>query len=248
MLEHVPDPASIVAACAQLAKPGGDCSCSRRSTATRSRTRSRSSAPSTCCDLLPRGTHDWAQLHAAGRARRAMRAARGLDLDADDRHDLQPADPASTASSPTRRVNYLAAFRRAVRMDDAAPRGSMSTRSCSTSTARSPIRRAISRWRSTACARIAACRRCRSRRCAATRRPARAACCMRGMGVTPERRRLSRRCATRSSRTTSAALRDTTRLFDGVDALLDDARGARTRVGHRDQQGARASRSRSSPR
>jgi 2-polyprenyl-6-hydroxyphenyl methylase/3-demethylubiquinone-9 3-methyltransferase len=47
MLEHVPDPGSIVAACGRLVKPAGGRS-SRRSTATPRRSSSRSSAPSMC--------------------------------------------------------------------------------------------------------------------------------------------------------------------------------------------------------
>jgi 2-polyprenyl-6-hydroxyphenyl methylase/3-demethylubiquinone-9 3-methyltransferase len=47
LLEHVPEPASTVAACSALARDV-DSSCSRRSIATRSRTCRRFSAPNTC--------------------------------------------------------------------------------------------------------------------------------------------------------------------------------------------------------
>jgi len=58
MLEHVPDPASSVAACARLVKPGGRCS-SRRSTAMPRPTCWRSSARnicSICCRAAPTTT------------------------------------------------------------------------------------------------------------------------------------------------------------------------------------------------
>jgi OOP family OmpA-OmpF porin len=60
MLEHVPDPASVVRACAATgANRAAGCS-SRRSTATRSRSCSPSSVPSTCCSCCP-GTHEYAR-------------------------------------------------------------------------------------------------------------------------------------------------------------------------------------------
>ena len=61
MLEHVPDPASIVRACARARQSRAAGSSSRRSTAIRRRSRSRSSAPSMCCKLLPKGTHEYAK-------------------------------------------------------------------------------------------------------------------------------------------------------------------------------------------
>ena len=60
MLEHVPDPASIVAACARLVKPGGwvfFSTINRNAEVLPVRGRS---APSTSLKLLPKGTHDYA--------------------------------------------------------------------------------------------------------------------------------------------------------------------------------------------
>ena len=53
MLEHVPDPASVVRACAALVEPGGSLFFST-STAIQDRSCSRSSAPSMCSDCCPR--------------------------------------------------------------------------------------------------------------------------------------------------------------------------------------------------
>ena len=61
LLEHVPDPASIVAACATLAKPGGTVVVLDDQPQSEVVRCSRSSAPNTCCRLLPRGTHDYAK-------------------------------------------------------------------------------------------------------------------------------------------------------------------------------------------
>jgi len=109
MLEHVPQPASIVAACAALAKPGGTLVFSTLNRNPKSYLFAIVGAEY-MLRLLPRGTHDWARFikpaELAGWARRV-----GLDL----------ADLTGMTYNPfTRRyrleadtsVNFLAAFRR----------------------------------------------------------------------------------------------------------------------------------------
>jgi len=54
MLEHVPEPASVVRACARLSRAGGGCS-SRRSTAIPRLSPWRSWGPNTCCVSCRRG-------------------------------------------------------------------------------------------------------------------------------------------------------------------------------------------------
>ncbi|MFN3594144.1 MAG: bifunctional 2-polyprenyl-6-hydroxyphenol methylase/3-demethylubiquinol 3-O-methyltransferase UbiG [Thiobacillaceae bacterium] len=77
MLEHVPDPASTVAACARLAKPGGWVFLSTINRNPKSYLFAIVGAEYVL-DLLPRGTHDWARFikpsELAAHARRA-----GLD-------------------------------------------------------------------------------------------------------------------------------------------------------------------------
>ena len=60
LIEHVPDGAALVAACARLARPG-ERSCSRPSTAPRSPTRSQSSLPSMCSACCPGAPNDYAR-------------------------------------------------------------------------------------------------------------------------------------------------------------------------------------------
>jgi 2-polyprenyl-6-hydroxyphenyl methylase/3-demethylubiquinone-9 3-methyltransferase len=61
MLEHVPDPASVVRACAALVKPGGWVFFS-----TFNRNPNHFClplwAPNTCLNMLPRGTHEYAKM------------------------------------------------------------------------------------------------------------------------------------------------------------------------------------------
>ena len=68
MLEHVPDPASMVAACATLAKPGGIVVFSTINRNPKSYALAILGAEYVL-RLLPRGTHDWTALHASVRAR-----------------------------------------------------------------------------------------------------------------------------------------------------------------------------------
>jgi len=109
MLEHVPDPASTISACAALAKPGGHVVVSTINRNPKSYLFAIVGAEY-LLRLLPRGTHDWARfLKPAEVARHARHA--GLDL----------AEVAGMTYNPLMRtyrierdtsVNYLAAFRR----------------------------------------------------------------------------------------------------------------------------------------
>ena len=111
LLEHVPDPASIVAACAELARPGGvvivstinrnvkayalavDRGRVRAGTAAQGHARVRE---------IPARPREVADLRARRRAR--PRGHHG--------HGLQPVHQRPSASSPDLGVNYIMAFRR----------------------------------------------------------------------------------------------------------------------------------------
>jgi len=109
MLEHVPQPASIVAACAALAKPGGALVFSTLNRNPKSYAYAIVGAEYVL-GLLPRGTHDWARF-----IKPAEMAAWGR------RVELDLVEMTGMTYNPfTRRyrlepdtsVNYLAAFRR----------------------------------------------------------------------------------------------------------------------------------------
>jgi 2-polyprenyl-6-hydroxyphenyl methylase/3-demethylubiquinone-9 3-methyltransferase len=175
MLEHVPDPASIVTACAALAKPGGTLVFSTLNRNPKSYLFAILGAEY-MLRLLPRGTHDWSRfLRPSELAAFARRA--GLDLE----------QMIGMTYNPLTRVYRLEAdtytsgpkARRAARVREygwrpttdarttptarggrgwSVPRGGpseltwrrgrcRSPRSSSISMGRSPIRRAISRWR-----------------------------------------------------------------------------------------------------
>ena len=110
MLEHVPQPASVVAACAALAKPGGTLVFSTLNRNPKSYAFAIIGAEY-LLRLLPQGTHDWARFirpaELAAWARRADLEASGLIgmtyNPLTKRYRLEP----DTS------VNYLAAFRRA---------------------------------------------------------------------------------------------------------------------------------------
>ena len=148
---------------------------------------SRSSAPNTCCDLLPRGTHDWARFMRPVRARRDSRAARGLDLARLTGMTYNPLTQDVSARAPTRRSTT---WRRSAAADarcDLTPRPlPVAAVLFDLDGTLADTRRRPRRARSTACARdrglppvpIA-------RRCARTRRPARAGCSARAWGSRP---------------------------------------------------------------
>lgn len=109
MLEHVPDPASTIAACAALAKPGGHVVVSTINRNPKSYLFAIVGAEY-LLRLLPRGTHDWGRfLKPAEVARHARRA--GLDLDEVAGMTYNPLSRTYRIESDTS-VNYLAAFRR----------------------------------------------------------------------------------------------------------------------------------------
>ena len=205
-----PIPASIVAACAALAKPGRhrrvlDDQPQPEVVSVRGHRRRVRAAD--CCRAARTTTRSSCSRPSSRRiARRA-----GLDAARDDRHDLQPADEGVPPRAghggqlhgglpPRCRCLTHAARRRAA----GARARCRSTRSCSTSTARSPTRRRDLGARAESRA-----RRPRPRAAAARARCARYAShgarglLGAGMGVTPGARRVTRRCATRFSRTTT---------------------------------------------
>jgi 2-polyprenyl-6-hydroxyphenyl methylase/3-demethylubiquinone-9 3-methyltransferase len=109
MLEHVPDPASVLHACANLLKPGG-----RLVVSTLNRTPLAFAAAIVGAEyiakLLPRGTHDYASFIRPAELGAWLRAA-GLELE----------DVSGLAYDPVRRsarvgggtaVNYLACARK----------------------------------------------------------------------------------------------------------------------------------------
>ncbi len=109
MLEHVPDPAAVVAACAQLAKGGGDVFFSTINRNPKSYLFAVIGAEYVL-RLLPKGTHDYRKLIKPSELARAARAA-GLEL-----QDLTGLTyrPLSRTYALTRDVgvNYLAHFRK----------------------------------------------------------------------------------------------------------------------------------------
>jgi 2-polyprenyl-6-hydroxyphenyl methylase/3-demethylubiquinone-9 3-methyltransferase len=109
MLEHVPQPASIVAACAALAKPGATLVFSTLNRNPKSYAFAIVGAEY-ILRLLPRGTHDWARFirpaELAGWARRAE-----LDLVELVGMTYNPLTKRYRLEADTS-VNYLAAFRR----------------------------------------------------------------------------------------------------------------------------------------
>lgn len=78
LLEHVPDPASLVTACAQLAKPGGQVFFSTLNRNPKSYLFAVLGAEY-LLKMLPKGTHDFAKFIRPAELARWLRAA-GLDL------------------------------------------------------------------------------------------------------------------------------------------------------------------------
>lgn len=109
MLEHVPDPASVVAACAQLAKPGGHVFFSTLNRNPKSYLFAIVGAEY-LLNLLPRGTHDWARFIRPAELARMARSA-GLEAGAIKGMAYNPLTRTYTLGDDTD-VNYLFATRR----------------------------------------------------------------------------------------------------------------------------------------
>jgi len=109
MLEHVPDPAAVVAALGRLAKPGGHIICSTINRNIRAFALAILGAEY-LLGLLPKGTHQYARLI---RPSELSRWARAAGLDVVDLAGLEY-DPLSRKAhvSANVSVNYLAHFRR----------------------------------------------------------------------------------------------------------------------------------------
>ncbi len=114
MLEHVPDPASIVTACAALAKPGGTLVFSTLNRNPKSYLFAILGAEY-MLRLLPRGTHDWSRfLRPSELAAFARRA--GLDLEQMIGMTYNPLTRVYRLEADTS-VNYLAAYRKPAHAD-----------------------------------------------------------------------------------------------------------------------------------
>ena len=111
MLEHVPVPASAVAACARLAKPGGTVVFSTLNRNARSYLYAIIGAEYVL-RLLPRGTHDWTRFIKPSELSHDARRA-GLELAALTGMQYHPVTRTYTLG-PDTGVNYIAAYRRPV--------------------------------------------------------------------------------------------------------------------------------------
>jgi len=111
MLEHVPDPASTVAACAALVRPGGRVVVSTINRNPKSWLYAIVGAEYVL-RLLPRGTHDWSRFLKPSEVARHARNA-GLDLVAVTGMTYQPLTGRYRLEEDSS-VNYLAAFSRPV--------------------------------------------------------------------------------------------------------------------------------------
>jgi 2-polyprenyl-6-hydroxyphenyl methylase/3-demethylubiquinone-9 3-methyltransferase len=109
LLEHVPEPASTVAACATLAKPGGLVVFSTINRNPKSYVQAILGAEYVL-RLLPRGTHDWARFIRPSELANFARRAR-LEVVAMIGMTYNPLTRAYRLLDDTS-VNYLAAFRR----------------------------------------------------------------------------------------------------------------------------------------
>ena len=106
MLEHVPDPASIVAACARLAKPGGRIFFSTINRNPKSYLHAVIGAEY-ILRLLPKGTHDYAKFITPAELAQFTRQA-GLTVDALKGMGFNPFTKIYSLNSDTS-VNYLVA-------------------------------------------------------------------------------------------------------------------------------------------
>jgi len=110
LLEHVPDPASIVAACVRLAKPRGSIVFSTLNRNPKSYALAIVGAEY-LLNLLPRGTHDWSRfMRPAELARHARNV--GADLVAMTGLVYNPLTMIYRLAADDVDVNYLIAFRR----------------------------------------------------------------------------------------------------------------------------------------
>jgi 2-polyprenyl-6-hydroxyphenyl methylase/3-demethylubiquinone-9 3-methyltransferase len=110
MLEHVPDPASTVRACASLVKPGGWVFFSTINRNPKSFLFAIVGAEY-ILRLLPRGTHDYAKLIRPSELATAARSA-GLELQASCGLTYNPLTRVYRLTERDLSVNYLCAFRR----------------------------------------------------------------------------------------------------------------------------------------
>ena len=101
LLEHVPEPASMVAACARLVRPGGQVFFSTINRNPKSYLFAVIGAEYVL-RLLPKGTHDYARFIKPSELARWCRES-GAARRRADRHDLQPADARLPARQRLRR-------------------------------------------------------------------------------------------------------------------------------------------------
>jgi 2-polyprenyl-6-hydroxyphenyl methylase/3-demethylubiquinone-9 3-methyltransferase len=111
MLEHVPDPASVVAACARLCKPGGWLFFSTLNRNPKSYLFAIIGAEY-LLNLLPKGTHDWARFLKPAELARFIRQA-GLDMDEITGMSYNPFSKSYALGRDTD-VNYIIACRKPV--------------------------------------------------------------------------------------------------------------------------------------
>ena len=109
MLEHVPDPASVIAACARLVKPGGWVFLSTLNRNPKSYLFAIVGAEY-LLNILPRGTHDWARFIKPAELARMARAA-GLETRQLTGMAYNPLTRVYSLGADTG-VNYLMATRR----------------------------------------------------------------------------------------------------------------------------------------
>ncbi len=109
MLEHVPDPASTVRACAQLVKPGGHAFFSTLNRNPKSYLFAVIGAEYVL-NMLPRGTHDYAKFIKPSELAQFCRTA-GLDVSAITGMSYNPFSQTYALGSDTS-VNYMVACRR----------------------------------------------------------------------------------------------------------------------------------------
>lgn len=111
MLEHVPDPASIISACAQLVKPGGMVFFSTLNRKPKAYLLAIVAAEYVL-KMLPKGTHDFKTFIKPSELSRCARAA-GLELESIIGIEYNPLTKKFSLGKDID-VNYIAAFRRPV--------------------------------------------------------------------------------------------------------------------------------------